>query len=171
MPDQWMENPVVFWYVYKPLACSSGPKDGGFSIGVYQDGTLLYTTFDQQQQRTASMRFGLPMQTVAQLNEMVAAHAWWLGCERVDLAIPGAGAGYSAMIGFGTGASFQVTDMEQMLGGGFRDWRYRLVRRLYLALEDTADILEQASFRLSPNRFIWNSAYVNVLSSDLSVAV
>lgn len=171
MPDQWMENPVVFWYVYKPLACSSGPKDGGFSIGVYQDGTLLYTTFDQRQQRTASMRFGLPMQTVAQLNDMVAAHAWWLGGERVDLAVPGAGAGYSAMIGFGTGASFQVADMEEMLGGGFRDWRYRLVRRLYLALEDAADILEQASFRLSPNRFIWNSACVNVLSSDLPVAV
>lgn len=131
----------------------SGPQ--AFRITIYYDDTLMYRTYDKNEQVLESDFFHLKPGTAALLAEQIQHESWWMGnvpiCIKADNR-----ARSTSMFGFaGQKAMFECEDLNSMVLRDFGSHRGQLARGLYFMLENTAILLRQSNLMLGADNFQW----------------
>ncbi len=143
----------IFCYAYRP----GHQRDGGFSVNVYSDDTLSFSTYDVKRHLQSEQRFVLARGTGLRIIECIEAADRWLwnfpprmsAREEPEMI---------SVIGLDSYPLFQLEDFEQLLQCTFRSTRGHFARLMYNLLEDISATLARCGFTLALDRFGWDPA-------------
>ena len=145
---------ALFCYAYRPLMPMGGPRDGGFTVNLYDNDILLFQCYDRDRRVTSEMQFALSATVRMRYLHMVQASAQWLGGVRPVLKCTGAR--YVSQFGFDQFSMIQVEDMEQLMNIGFRSHRGHYTRMLYNFFEDISTMMLESGIDLRLYGFNWD---------------
>ena len=73
---------------------------------------------------------------------------------------------YTAQIGIDGYREILLEDFDALMRSPFRSARAHYARKLYNLLEDISTILNELSFELEPNRFMWDMNRIQPIRSN-----
>ena len=148
------ELKALFCYAYRPLMPAGGARDGGFTVNLFDNDTLLFQCYDRDRRVTSEMQFALPAQVRIRYLQMVQTQAAWLG--GVQPSLKCSSARYVSQFGFDQFSMIQVEDMEQLMNIGFRSHRGHYTRMLYNFFEDISTMMMEFGIDLRLDGFNWD---------------
>lgn len=126
----------------------------GFRVTIYEDDTLMYRTFNDQDEEIESSFFRLEPGTAETYQEILRHQTWWMGT--VPLVISSDGRPrYTSLFGFAGQPSFQVEDLNNLALRPFGSQRGQFARSLLLMLENVASLLQRSGLFLDTDNFMW----------------
>ena len=156
----------LFTYQYRPNALSMNTRDGGFKVALFGNNKLVYTTFSRTQTVMAVHTFLIAPEVLARYMMLLDSEGWWL-C-RQPLNISGRGrSGYTAMMGVTGHPMFSVDDLEDVVLRPFNDERGMLARRMYMMLENVAELLIPCGLYMAPRSFLWDRRVIDPIPGDM----
>ena len=142
----------IFCYAYRP--CNG--YDGGFTVNIFGDGNMVFTTYDSRRAMQQETFFLLPKGTQQRvLAKIREADAWLAGfplrmaCKQYPDSV--------STVGLDGCSLFQLEDFHQLLDCPFRSIRGHYARLMYNLLEDISAVLSSCGYSLTLESFGWNA--------------
>ncbi|MBP3637698.1 MAG: hypothetical protein J6K13_09110 [Clostridia bacterium] len=150
------ECAALFWYGHRPMGQTA---DGGFTVTIYENDTLVFSVFDGMRQVLQSLTFPLPMEVRDEVMDMVDSVQWWAGSmpQHMRCSHPPTCA---SMLGLAGQPMYVVEEMEEAAFLPFATQKGHCARRLFLFLEDVSELLSHYGFYLTPRQFTWDQQNV-----------
>ena len=146
---------LIFYYVYRPDACCTGPMDGGFNAAVYDEGYVQYTAFNASRQPVQSLRFPISEEAAACVRVAVGSALPFLRQMPPNLAC-GRMPQYSSLFG-AENTQIAAEELGSLIAAPFADPVGQAARHLYLLLEDVAAQLLPCGLKLEITSLLWNT--------------
>ena len=166
-----VEGPILtelFTYQYRPFGLSQSAADGGFKIAFFRNCRLVYTTFNRMQSVMAAYSFLIPPEVLGRYMLLIDSECWWLDRQPLNIS-SGTKVGYTAMMGVSGHPMFSVDDLETAVLSPFNDERGLLARRMYVMLENVAELLIPCGLYVTPHSFVWDSRVTGPIPNDQMV--
>ncbi len=149
---------VVFFYAYVPNM-PANPDDGGFSVNLYDNNYLEFSTYHANRTEKQKHMFVLqPAVCLSYISCVQGAESWLADVPPVMRG--GQGFSYTAYMGIAGFREFLIEDFSLLMNKPFRSMRAHYARKIYTLLEDISSILYGAGFILEPDTFWWDPARV-----------
>lgn len=130
--------------------------DGGFTVNVFGDGNLVFTTYDGRRVQQQELYFLLPRGTEQRILSLIHGADSWLGGFPLRMARKPYPDQIST-IGLDGCSLFQLEDFDLLLACPFRSTRGHYARLMYNLLEDISAVLASCGFTLTLDSFGWNT--------------
>ena len=143
----------IFCYAYR----LNNGVDGGFTVNVYGDDQLSFTTVNSLRQKTGEQIFVLPGGTARRILDHIRGADTWLAGFPIRMRCRPQPEQIS-IVGLDSYPLFQLEDIDQLLCCPFLSKRGHNARLMYNLLEDISAELGKCGFSLSLYSFFWNSA-------------
>ncbi len=142
----------VFCYAYRP----GHGRDGGFSVNVFTNDLLSFSTFDAQRRLKGECTFRLEPGTCQRVLEYIRGADDWLWNFPPRMAwqqVPDE----ISVIGVDGYSLFQIEDFPRLVVSEFRSIRGHNTRLMINLIEDIASLLSAQGLELTLNSFMWRS--------------
>ena len=142
---------AVFCYAYEP----GHMRDGGFTVNVFSNDMLSFSTFGPNHRLLREYHFVLPPGTAMHLVELIEDADSWLWnfpprmCfkEKPD---------HISTIGLDGYPLFRLEDFQEMATvNEFRSIRGHYAREMMNLIEEIAALLASCGFQMTPRSFVW----------------
>ena len=147
----------VFQYKFRPFGQNGAqPEDGGFSVLLYENGILSFSTYDAYGLFLDELCFAFPGQVLKCYYALLRNASSWLPSTPPDLRGQG-GALYGSSFAFDGYDPIRVFGMTDLLcepcgsAGGF------FARHLYVLFEDVCNLFVEYGVNLSLDGFSWDT--------------
>ena len=137
------------------------PVDGGFTILLYENAVLSFSTYDARGIFLDELCFSLPARTISCFYALIRNAASWLSSTPSDLRSQAeTPALYGSSFAFDGYEPFRVYGMNELLceptgsAGGF------FARHLYVLFEDICNLFADSGVNLSLDGFTWRSEQI-----------
>ena len=144
---------AVFCYsylVYRP----QDPGFAGFTLNLYADDQLVYTTYDASRRPTGECSFRVGPEIRERYFRMLNYAMPWLR-HVPDRLGSGERPQTESSFGFSGHPMFRVEDLTDLLSLDFGSQRGHYARQIYNLLEDISSVLALYGFDLRPDGFSW----------------
>ena len=142
----------IFCYAFRP----GNGIDGGFTVNVFGDGNLVFTTYDGSRVQQQELYFLLPRGTEQRILSLIHGADSWL----VGFPLRMAGKRFPdqiSTVGLDGCSLFQLEDFDLLLDCPFRSTRGHYARLMYNLLEDICAVLASCGYTLTLDSFGWNA--------------
>ena len=150
IPQQ--EIPPVFFYGYRPVASEfkTDPRDGGFTVTLYDDNRLVFNMLDLDNTLRSSMSYDMPSDLKKNYLALLDQNNNAIASLPGTLSLPeGRIARFVSSIGF-SGYPYMVSfDIPQLCHLPFGDSNGRCGRLLCSLMEDMAQVFQPFGINLS----------------------
>ncbi len=144
----------VFQYKFRPFVRDAQAQDGGFTVTLYENGILSFSTYDAMGGFIDEICFSLPSRVLQCFYGLLRNAASWLPSTPCDLrGTPDSP--YGSSFAFDGYDPIRVWGMNQLLSepcgsaGGF------FARHVYVLFEDISNVLVEYGINLSLDGFTW----------------
>ena len=144
----------IFQYKFRPFSQDVPPQDGGFSVILYENGILSFSTYDVNGAFIDELCFSLPGRVLQCCYGLLRNASSWLPSTPCDLR-GNADSAYGSSFAFDGYDPIRVWGMNQLLcepcgsPGGF------FARHLYVLFEDISNVLVEYGINLLLDGFTW----------------
>ncbi len=150
----------IFQYKFRPFGQNGGqPADGGFTILLYENGILSFSTYDAQGLFLDELCFSLPGRVLQCFFGLLRNAASWLPSTPANLQGQ-EGALYGSSFAFDGYDPIRVFGMNSLIcepcgsAGGF------FARHLYVLFEDISNLFAEYGVNLTLDGFSWNTEQI-----------
>lgn len=143
----------VFCYAYRP----GHGRDGGFSVNVFTNDLLSFSTFDRNRRLMSEYTFRLEPGTCQQILTYISAADDWLWNFPPRMAYQPVPDEIST-VGVDGYPLFQIEDFPRLVVSEFRSIRGHNTRLMMNLIEDIASLLSAQGLNLTLNSFLWSAA-------------
>lgn len=153
------EIAALFWYIHRPMGKAAAPGDGGFTVTLYENDTLVFTMFNDMRMPVQSLTFPVPPSLREWYLMALDSADWWL--RQMPLNLRSSHPPTSAsLIGFWKHPMYVIEEIEEMASAPFATQQGHYARRLYLMLEDVSEMLAGCGLYLGPRQFTWDQRMI-----------
>ena len=135
---------AVFHYAFKPLVkdfCTI-PHDGGFSVTLYPDHSLLVTLYYDNDRPRGQIRYSVPASVITRMQEIVDDAGRWIGGISTSLKLQeGEQPRFISRIGLEGYPLLVCEDIPWLTRRPFMDADGRAARRLTSLMEDASEAI------------------------------
>ena len=149
----------IFQYKFRPFGKDARAADGGFSVILYENGILSFSTYDAAGAFLDELCFSLPPRVRQCFYGLLRNASSWLGATPCDLR-GREDSPYGSSFAFDGYDPIRVFGMNMLLvepcgsAGGF------FARHLYVLFEDVCNLFAENGINLSLDGFTWNTNQV-----------
>ncbi len=149
----------IFHYKFRPLSDGGPVKDGGFSVIIYENCVLSFSTYDASGVFLNEFCFSLPPRVLQCYFGLLRNASSWLGATPCDLR-GGKADPFASSFAFDGYDPIRVYGMNSLLcepcgsSGGF------FARHLYVLFEDVANLFAESGIRLTMDGFTWDQGRI-----------
>ena len=151
------DKKAVFAYTYRPSVPTHGPRDGGFSVNLFETDMLTFDCLDPDRNLISEQVFAVPPTLRMRLLALVQSNASWLGsypvCMRVNTDRRPVYTSYLGLEGF---PLFMFEDLTTLMDCPFRSVRGHYARTMYNLLEDISSLFYPYGFNMTLEGFPWD---------------
>ncbi|MBQ6383660.1 MAG: hypothetical protein IJQ02_09650 [Oscillospiraceae bacterium] len=149
----------VFQYKFRPLAHDARALDGGFSVILYENRILSFSTYDVSGVFLDELCFALPGRVTTCFYALLRGAAPWLGSTPCDLRGEDTSP-YASSFAFDGYDPIRVWGINRLLvePAGSEDGFF--ARHLYVLFEDVANLFAENGIRLTLDGFTWDSSRI-----------
>ena len=149
----------VFQYKFRPLMPDGRAPDGGFSVILYENRILSFSTYDANGAFLDELCFALPGRVMQCFYSLLRNAASWLGMTPCDLR-GGAYSAYASFFAFDGYEPIRVWGINELLCEPTGSEAGFFARHLYVLFEDVANLFAENGIRLSLDGFTWNGQQI-----------
>ena len=144
---------AVFCYAYEP----GHMRDGGFSVNVFSNDMLSFSTYTTQHQLIQELCFVLPVGTAMKLVRHIQRADTWLWNFPPRMRYKDS-PDHISTIGLDGYALFRLEDFQKMATANeFRSIRGHYAREMMNLIEEIAALLDSCGFQLTLKSFSWQT--------------
>lgn len=147
----------IFQYKFRPFAPDGGlPADGGFTVILYENGILSFSTYDAQGFFLDELCFSLPGRMLQYYYSLLRNAVSWLPSTPNDLR-GGEKSLYGSSFAFDGYDPIRVFSMNALLCEPCGNPAGFFARHLYVLFEDICNLLTGYGITLSMDGFTWDA--------------
>ena len=146
----------VFQYKFRPLAHDTRALDGGFSIILYENRILSFSTYDVSGVFLDELCFALPGRVMTCFYALLRGAAPWLGSTPCDLRGEDVSP-YASSFAFDGYDPIRIWGMNELICEPACSEAGFFSRHLYVLFEDVANLLAENGIRLTLDGFTWDN--------------
>ena len=147
----------IFQYKFRPFAPGGGlPADGGFTVILYENGILSFSTYDAQGFFLDELCFSLPGRMLQYYYSLLRNAVSWLPSTPNDLR-GGEKSLYGSSFAFDGYDPIRVFSMNALLCEPCGNPAGFFARHLYVLFEDICNLLTEYGITLSMDGFTWDA--------------
>ena len=149
----------VFQYKFRPLLQDQRLMDGGFSVILYENRILSFSTYNAAGQFVDELCFSLPMRVIQCFYGLLRNASSWLGDTPCDLR----GATittYASSFAFDGYDPIRIWGINDLLCQPSGSQAGFFTRHLYVLFEDVANLFAENGIRLTLDGFTWDAGRI-----------
>ena len=151
----------IFQYKFRPFAQNGElPSDGGFTIMLYENGILSFSTYDAHGIFLDELCFTMPGRVLQCFYGLIRNAGSWLSATPADLRGPGVFYPYGSSFAYDGYDPIRVFGMNDLVvepcgsAGGF------FARHLYVLFEDISNLFTEYGINMTMDGFSWNNEVI-----------
>ena len=149
----------VFQYKFRPLMPDSRAADGGFSVILYENRILSFSTYDVNGYFLDELCFALPGRVMNCFYSLLRNASSWLGASPCDLRGSSISP-YASSFAYDGYDPIRIWGINQLLCEPTGSESGFFARHLYVLFEDVANLFAENGIRLTLDGFTWDNDVV-----------
>ena len=146
----------VFQYKFRPLIQDQRLMDGGFTVMLFENRILSFSTYDASGAFIDELCFSLPQRVIPCFYGLLRNASSWLGDTPCDLRGAAATA-YGSSFAFDGYDPIRVWGINDLLCQPSGSQLGFFTRHLYVLFEDVANLFAENGIRLTLDGFTWDA--------------
>ena len=146
----------VFQYKFRPLLQDQRVMDGGFSVILYENRILSFSTYRADGTFIDELCFSLPVRVIQCFYGLLRNAANWLGDTPCDLRGSSV-TPYASSFAFDGYDPIRVWGINELLCQPSGSQAGFFTRHLYVLFEDVANLFAENGIRMTLDGFTWDS--------------
>ena len=147
----------VFFYAYRPFANKQSENDGGFSVTLFENGSLVYCRFAEGSVCIDQKAFFFRQELNNAYRDLLLRSAGWLTTVPPIMRLPGEHRSASCFAYDGV-EPIHVWDLDDLVLQPFASPAGLYARRLHMLFEEVSILLSAYGIFLKADSFWWDPA-------------